>query len=143
MASFAELSAAAPDLAAALQRRFDAVGLAFLATLRRDGSPRITGIETTGMMPRSRKAEDLLRDPRCALHVASTDKNVKEGDAKLAGRALEVTDAEVKARFPAPPGEFHLFRLDITEASFLQPAGDHLAIDVWTEAGGLRRVDRY
>ena len=66
-----------------------------LATLRRDGSPRISGIEVTfadgqlwlGMMPDSRKALDLQRDPRFALHSAPLDADLKDGDAKISGRA--------------------------------------------------------
>jgi hypothetical protein len=160
MASWSDVAAAAPDLAEKVQARFEATGLAFLATLRRDGSPRITGIEPgfwdgdlwLGMMDGSLKALDLRRDPRLALHAATVDKEVKEGDAKIAGRAVEVGDDE-KVRFlagtaadgaePPPPGPMHLFRVDVTEASFLVPAGDHLAIEIWTERAGARTVDRY
>ena len=161
MATWSDVTAAAPDLADKVKARFEATGLAFLATLRRDGSPRITGVEPAfwdgevwlGMMERSLKALDLRRDPRLALHAATADKDVKEGDAKLAGRADEIVDDAGKTRFldafreatesPDPPGGFHLFRVDVAEASFLRPAGDHLAIDVWTEDGGARTVARY
>lgn len=161
MATWTDLTAAAPELADRVRARFEATGLAVLATLRRDGSPRLTGIEVTfrdgdlwlGMMDGSLKALDLRRDPRLALHAATADKDVKEGDAKLAGRAVEVVDGAGKTRFldafreatenPEPPGGFHLFRVEVTEASFLRPAGDHLAIDVWTEDGGARTVARY
>ena len=98
MVCWSDVVIAAPELAAAVQARFDAHGLGLLATLRRDGSPRISGIEPLfalgevwlGMMPESRKALDLLRDPRFALHNATVDKAVTEGDAKLAGRAIPV-----------------------------------------------------
>ncbi len=159
MGSWADFQAAAPELAEAVRGRFEAVGLAFLATLRADGSPRITGIETNfrgddlllGMMDPSLKALDLRRDPRLAMHAASTDKAVQEGDAKIASRAVEILDDAEKAAFGGAveeatgqdPGTFALFRVEVSEASFLKPAGDHLEIDIWTEAGGLRRVDRY
>lgn len=160
MATWSDVTAAAPDLADKVKARFEATGLAFLATLRRDGSPRITGVEPAfwdgdvwlGMMDRSLKALDLQRDPRLALHAATADKDVKEGDAKLAGRAVEVDDAG-KARFldafreegtePPPPGGFSLFRVEVAEVSFLRPAGDHLSIEIWTEGGGARTVARY
>lgn len=91
MATWAEFEAEASELAAKLRARVEASGLAFLATLRREGSPRISGVEPSialgelwiGMMPDSLKGVDLQRDPRLALHSASIDKEMKEGDAKL------------------------------------------------------------
>ncbi|MFN2606950.1 MAG: pyridoxamine 5'-phosphate oxidase family protein [Acidimicrobiales bacterium] len=161
MPSWTDVTVAAPDLAAVVQRRFEAHGLALLATVRRDGSPRISGLEPLfalgelwlGMMPGSRKAADLLRDPRFALHSATTDKAVTQGDAKLAGRALVVDDDESFARFveafdrqtgaPPPPGSFNLFRADVTELSSVLPAGDHLNIDVWRHGRPPTRIERY
>jgi len=161
MTTWNDAIAAAPDLTTAVQARFEATGLGFLATLRRDGAPRISGIEPSfwagdvwlGMMHGSRKAHDLLRDPRCAVHSASVDKDVKEGDARISGRAVEIVDDEVKRAMgqafsedtgfdPNEHGPFHLFRIDIDEVFLLRPAGDHLDLDWWTPAGGLRHVDR-
>src|SRR5438105_6347285 len=107
MPSWSEVVSAAPELAATVQARFDAYGLALLATLRRDGSPRISGIEPLfalgelwlGMMQDSRKAADLLRDPRFALHSATTDKQVTAGDAKISGRAVIVDEDATIAGF--------------------------------------------
>lgn len=154
-----EVAAAAPELAAKVQARFEAHGLALLATLRKDGAPRLSAIETLfgegelwfGMMPKSLKAADLLRDPRLALHNATTDKMVKKGDAKLSGVALHVEDEDTFERYRRASGgtdvhafgTFHLFRVDVKEMSFLAPAGDHLDIEWWTEVGGYRHVDRY
>jgi hypothetical protein len=159
MATWGELQSAAPELAAKVQARFERDVVALLATVRRDGGPRISGIETSfagdelwlGMMPGSLKAKDLLRDPRCALHCATVDKNVTVGDSKIAGVARHVEDdatlaayrRAVGAEAAPPPGPFHLFRIDVTEMSHLAPAGDHLDIEVWTEAGGYRKVERY
>ena len=64
------MTKAAPELAAAVQRCFDAHIHKTLATLRTDGSPRVSGQEMSfrdgnvwlGMMPDSRKARDLQRD---------------------------------------------------------------------------------
>lgn len=150
---------AVPELAAKVRRRFEAHGLAFLATIRKDGSPRVSGIETLfgegelwlGSMPGSWKAKDLLRDPRFALHSASTDKNVSDGDAKLSGVAVHVEDEETFERYRKASGGamdlalggFHLFRVDVKEMSHLAPAGDHLDIEWWSESGGYRQKDRY
>lgn len=154
-----EVTEAVPELAGKIRARFEAHGLAFLATVRKDGSPRISAIETLfgenelwlGSMPESLKASDLLRDPRFALHAASTDKMVKKGDAKLAGVAVHVEDEETFERYRKASGGamglslggFHLFRVDVKEMSHLAPAGDHLDIEWWTESGGYRQRDRY
>jgi hypothetical protein len=151
--------AVAPEVADAVRARFEAHGLALMATLRRDGSPRISAIEVffgggelwLGMMGGSLKARDLQRDGRIALHSATVDKQVSGGDAKVAGRAIEVTDPSGLAVFTAtvnkamgndPPEPFHAFRLDVQEASFLRPAGDHLDIDVWREGSPPVRIAR-
>jgi hypothetical protein len=150
----------APELAGLVRSRFEATGLGFLATLRADGSPRISGIEPLvgphdvwlGMMPRSLKALDLRRDPRCSLHAASIDKAVTDGDARISGRAIEHLSEEAlaagrqafaEATGQAPPsGPMHVFSVDITEVMFLQPAHDHLVIRSWTPTRGERRVER-
>jgi hypothetical protein len=142
------------------QERIEATGLGFLATLRRDGSPRISGVEPSffdgelllGMMEGSLKARDLQRDPRCSLHNASVDKNVADGDVKISGRAIEITDEEAKASFlrsfaeangyGPEPGPFHLFRIDVTEIATVRPGGDHLVIESWTEGTGVKRIER-
>jgi hypothetical protein len=96
-----------PELAGAVREIFDAHRHKTLATLRADGAPRISGQEVgfvdgelwLGMMPGSRKAVDLQRDPRFALHSASVDPPAGDpaawrGDAKLSGLAVQITDAE-------------------------------------------------
>ena len=106
MATWDEVVAEAPELAEAVRARLDAGVHKTLATLRADGSPRISGTEVTfvdgdlwfGSMWQSRKALDLQRDPRFALHSASADPPEWTGDAKLSGRREEVTDP---ARFEA------------------------------------------
>jgi hypothetical protein len=104
------------------------------------------------MMLESRKAKDLLRDPRFALHSATVDKQVAQGDAKVGGRLIEVTDEEVFVSFrqafeqhagsPPPSGPFHLFKADVKELSILMPSGDHLDIDWWREGAPPQRIER-
>jgi hypothetical protein len=160
MPSWIDVTRAAPDLAPAVQQRFDAHGVALLATIRRDGSPRIAGLEPFfadgqlwfGMMPGSRKSVDLRHDARFALHSTIADKNVVDGDARISGRAVMVHDDETKAAFAASfeaangyspgAGPFDLFRADVGEIMFLKPDGDHLAITWWTEEHGVRTVER-
>ena len=105
------------------------------------------------MMPGSRKGADLRRDPRLALHTSSPDPPRTSagwvGDAKLDGRAIEVTDPGEIARFVAaqeqmPPGAFDLFRVEIERVVTVRigdPA-DHLVIQSWTPKHGLRQTER-
>jgi hypothetical protein len=155
MPSWSDFQAAAPELAETVRRLLDAHTHKTLATVRRDGSPRISGTETTfveddlwiGSMWQARKARDLQRDPRFALHSGSDDPPSWKGDAKLAGVAEEITDPErVKAinGAQAPPGPSHLFRLDLREVSTvgLNEAGNAIVIHVWTPERGVRTIER-
>ena len=144
MATWSEFEAAAPELAARVRALFDAHGHKTMATLRRDGSPRISGTETQfedgelwiGSMPNALKARDLQRDPRFALHSASEDPDVWTGDAKVAGVAEEVESTH-------GPGSYR-FRLDLREASTVELDDErkHLVITVWTPEDGVRTMKR-
>ncbi len=155
---WADFEAAAPAMAAFVRERLEARRHRLLATLRADGSPRISGIEVTldrgelwvGGLPGSRKFADLRRDPRLALHSGSDDPPGWRGDARLSGRAAFVDDEDTKAAFleaagGAPPGPFELFRLEIAEVSTVREAetGDHLVIEVWRPGEATRRIERY
>ena len=137
MASWHEVGAEAPELAARARELFDANKHKTLATLRRDGSPRISGIEIGfedgelwfGSMWRAVKALDLQRDPRFAIHSASDGAHFK-ADAKVAGRAEEVSS----------DGSSHLFRADVTELVVISLGGDppdHLVIESWHAGRGV------
>lgn len=160
MTSWTDVTAVAPDLADDVRARFEAHGLGLLATLRADGSPRISGVEPwfahdqlwLGMMPDSLKARDLQRDPRLELHSATVDKQVTDGDARIGGRAVEVLDPdrqrlamgafEEVSGYPPPPGPFHLFEVDVRALVLTRPAGDHLLICTWDPQRGERRIER-
>lgn len=151
MASWAEFSAAEPDMARRVEARFGIRKHKTLATLRKDGSPRISGIETEfeddeiylGMMPGSRKLHDLRRDPRLALHSPTDDPPPDDasgwgGEAKITGRAVDVT----------PPASNEMdagrFRVDISEVvlTYLNDAGNRLVIESWHPGRGRQRSDR-
>lgn len=157
MARWVEFEQEAPELAAAVRRLLEAHKHKTIATLRRDGAPRISGTEADfrdgdlwlGSMWMARKALDLRRDPRFALHSASDDPPEDDpsswpGDAKLSGRAIEVTDPAQVAAVQGGEERAHLFRLDIEEVVWTRvgtPA-DHLDIDLWRPGAGVRRFRR-
>jgi hypothetical protein len=155
MPTWSAFEAAAPELAQQVRARFDAHTHKTLATVRSDGSPRISGTETQiidgelwiGSMWQARKAHDLQRDPRFALHSGSDDPPDWIGDAKVAGIAEEITDPERVGEIngdKAPPGPSHLFRLDLHEVSTvgLDESRKALVVEVWTPEHGVRTIKR-
>ena len=153
--SWADFASEAADLAAAVHARLTATLHSILGTLRADGAPRLTGLEVhfgegelwLAMMPDSRKADDLRRDPRFALHSAP-DVELVDGDAKVGGRAVLVTDEPTIARFVGrlpmelPSSGMALFRADLTDASLARVEGDHMVIDIWRDGEEPRQVFR-
>jgi Pyridoxamine 5'-phosphate oxidase len=158
VASWGEIERRHPEFCVAVRGLLDARVHKTLATLRRDGAPRISGTEAWfadgelwfGSMWKARKALDLRRDSRFALHGGSVDPPDWTGDAKVSGRAVEILD-QAEARLvldakggPVPDGPVHLFRADLTDIVLtrLGDPADHLLIEFWTEAGGLQRLAR-
>ena len=150
MVAWKDLERAEPEFAARARRLFDAGRHKTIATLRADGSPRISGIEcefaggelTFGSMPGARKGADLRRDPRFALHgPAFHPQEGKEaewpGEAKIAGRAVHAGPIT-----EGPDGD--LFRADISEVALtrLNPEATLMVIEWWTPHRGLRTVER-
>jgi hypothetical protein len=150
MTTWHEVELAEPAFAERVRTLFDAHRHKTIATLRADGSPRISGIEaqfedgelTFGSMPHARKGADLQRDPRFALHSATVDpvegaEAQWPGEAKIAGRAIP--DGPLAT---GPEGE--RFRADITEVvhTHLNEAATLLVVEWWTPSKGLQRVER-
>jgi hypothetical protein len=155
MATWGEFEAAQPELAAHVRRLFDAGRHKTIATLRADGSPRISGIECEfvdgelrfGSMTGSRKGADLERDPRFALHgptfhPVEGKESEWPGEAKIAGRATPAGPVSTEEGDGQPDGQ--MFVADITEivVTGLNPEGTMLVVESWTPAHGLRRVER-
>jgi hypothetical protein len=102
-----------------------------------------------GMMWRSHKARDLLRDPRITVHSVPSDKDNPGGDVKLYGLAVDERDPEVRdayraailARIDWAPDEphFHLFSLDVRGAGFIRFGDSRIAM-AWDVDGGFRDV---
>jgi hypothetical protein len=138
--SFAAFADPAPELAAAVRERLAAHTHHTIATLRRDGAPRLCGTEVqleddgelyVGVMPGARRSGDLRRDPRYALHSHSEDPPAWPGDAKVAGVAVEVDHPE-----------YDRFRLEVREASHVHVEGDLLVVRWWTPEAGVRELRR-
>ena len=98
---------ACPEIASLAEERFRTDELVMLGTLRADGSPRISPCELDvaeghlffGMMWRSKKALDLLRDPRCVVHSVTCDRMGIDGDLKLYGRMIDVHEPALRLAY--------------------------------------------
>jgi hypothetical protein len=147
MPSWADFEAAAPEFASRVRALLSSRKHLTMATLRRDGSPRISGTEVKfvdgqleiGSMPNAVKALDLRHDPRVAIHGPTEDPPAEraagwKGEAKVAGTAREV----------ASGSEAHRFLIDVQEAviTHLNDGGDRLVVESWNAARGYHSFDR-
>jgi hypothetical protein len=140
-----ELVERQPRLAATAHARLVEPGVVLVATLRRDGSPRLSPIEPfvldgdlmLSMLWQSFKARDLLRDPRLLVHSIVTGRDGADGELKLRGTACDERDLDLQRRYAEAvsaalgwrpePGRFHLFSVDISDVTFIrydEPTGD-------------------
>ena len=158
MVDWGEFAREAPGIAEVFVRRHKATGnLCFLATLRSDGSPRISPMEPRILegrlilvgMPNTTKFRDLARDPRFSLHTATVDTHLADGDAKVWGEARNVQDLELHARFAddlfAESGfdlrgqKFDPFYVaDLAGASSVEFRDGQLTITIWKPGEGER-----
>ena len=135
---------------------FDAGRHKTIATLRADGSPRISGIECEftdgdlrfGSMTGARKGADLARDPRFALHGPTFHpEEGKEsdwpGEAKIAGRIVRAGPAVADEASEQPP-DGEMFVADITEVVItgLDAEASRLVVEWWTPERGRQRIER-
>lgn len=135
-------------------------GILLLGTIRADGRPRISPCEAyvvdgdllLGMMWQSKKALDLLRDPRITVATVQTDREPKVGDLKLYGSVRDVLEPERRRAYSdalhaainwRPSEPYHLFSFDVEHAGFVS-FGDEKRLMRWSPERGtevLRHPD--
>ncbi len=151
---WADLERHQPRLEEVARRRLLEPGVVLVATVRRDGTPRLSPVEPwlmggelwLSMLWGSLKAHDLQRDPRILVHSIVTGREGGEGELKVRGLAVPEEDAEVQERYAADvtrhlgwspvPGRFHLFRVDLESVAFVRydhPTGDQFTA-IWPPA---------
>ena len=150
MTAWHDVEQAVPEFAQRVRALFDAHRHKTIATLRADGSPRISGIEAAfedgelvfGSMANARKGADLRRDPRFALHSATVDpvegsEAQWPGEAKISGRAIA-------AQSSSEGSDSDSFRADIADVvhTHLNEAATMLVVEWWTPTHGLRKIER-
>jgi len=147
----------APEIARLGSARLNAARVALLGTLRRDGFPRISPIQPyivqgqllIGAMARSRKADDLRRDPRYVLHSAVTGPDSGEGELKLLGigpqAGQDPRSAAAEAWWSAwPPDKAIVFCLRIGQALFVAWDTEHglMTVHRWSPRSGYSQTTR-
>ena len=138
-----------PELARLGQERLDRYGLVMLATLRKNGFPRISPVEPLffnnqlylGMTWKSQKALDLIRDPRCSIHNAVSDRHASDGEFKIYGRAMDITNPNEqqdylramakKINLEFGDQQFHCFVIDINSIAINSLVGQEFKHKVW------------
>ena len=151
VASWKEIQSDSPVFARKIEERFTAGTNKTIATVRKDGSPRISGTElefhegqiTLGMMGKSMKLLDVRRDPRVAIHSPTIEPpkgqpSEHPGDAKIAGLLIEHIAADLG---PEHPGAFEI---DVREVvlTYVDETETHLVIESWDVAHGWRKRTR-
>jgi hypothetical protein len=155
--SWQDLELYAPEIARLGMDRINAAHIALLGTLRRDGSPRISPIEPyfargqllVGAMAWSRKAADLLRDPRFVLNSAVSGPDSGEGELKLHGSAVEASEDLRRAADDAwwsawAPEKAIVYSLHIEQATFIEWDIEHglMIVRRWSPEGGYSQTSR-
>ena len=131
MASWQEFAAAAPNLAAFGSQRLER-RVAYLATTRADGAPRVHPVSPfivqghlfVYMEPTSPKGHDLQRDDRYALHCSVEDTSGGAGEFIISGRAKLIDDPAMravafearKAAGHSPKDRYVVFELSVESA---------------------------
>jgi hypothetical protein len=128
--SWKDLEDAQPDLAAFGAERFRRFEVAYLGTIRKDGSPRVrpvTPIVGQGhlflfMEPTSPKVQDLRRDGRYSLHCSVSNSSGESGEFFIAGHAGFIEDPATRDLAAAlstyaPADRYVLFELHVESAS--------------------------
>jgi hypothetical protein len=149
-----QFEADVPSMAATARSLIEQTGVAVIGTVRADGSPRINSCEPgfidgelyLGMMWGSRKALDLLRDPRIVVRNTVCTSTGDEAEVTLRGRAIEIPEPTLRRRFVEAMSEratwrepFHLFALDIEAAALVQYGSGMQTTHLWPQGTEVSR----
>jgi len=148
---WSDIGSTQPRLGRLAQERLIDPGVVLVVTIRHDGTPRLSPVEPyvmdgelwLSMMLQSTKAQDLLRDPRILVHSVITSRDGAEGELKIRGTARAENDPAVQLRYAdavaarlgwdPQPGRFHLFAVDIGQATFIayDPGSGDQHVAMW------------
>lgn len=150
MAQWAHIEAEIPDMATRIRARFEGHPHHVLATIRRDGAPRVSGINIFfndgcmwfGSMREALKASDVGRDPRVTIHSAPLSEQLDGGDAVVSGRARAIDASVVCGWRPESPADGLFFEVDIERLHLVEVVDEQLVVSMWDTSHGLRIVKK-
>ena len=150
MLNWSDFSRQHHDFSARVARCFTRTPHHVLATVRPDGSPRVSGINIFfngddmwfGAMSDSQKVRDLDNDPRCAVHSAPLSETLDGGDGRVSGLAVPLSYADVARWNPDTPEDGRYFALRVSRVSLVTVVGKKLVVEMWDTTHGLRIVER-
>jgi hypothetical protein len=151
---WSEIERHQPGLAALGRQRLLDPGVVLVATIRRDGTPRLSPVEPfvmdgalwLSMMWQSAKATDLLRDARVLVHSVITNRDGSEGEFKIRGTVRAENDTAVQHRYAqavaqslgwdVQVGRVHLFEVNAEHLTYIRydPVTDHQHVAMWPPA---------
>jgi hypothetical protein len=113
VANWAQFETEEPEMAALTRRLLENYRVAYIATVRPDGGPRIHPLTPVvlgdrlilGLMPATPKARDLRRDPRCSLHTLP---GPHDAEICMAGRVERLSAAVVQDLVDTAPPHVRL-----------------------------------
>ena len=154
--TWADFERSEPRLASSVRDRFESYRHGVMGTLRRDGAPRLSGMETPirdgqlwlAMETVSRMAQDLGRDPRFSIHSHPDEEELSQGDARIEGRAVPSLDSEMALfvkghRFPIKDtSAMALFTTRITRVVMVRVEDRSLLVASWTPDRGMSATRR-
>jgi hypothetical protein len=134
-------------MAAVWKEQFERTGgVMLIGTIRSDGSPRISNVDPCilagelylGMMWHSRKAVDLLRDPRILVRNPICSSTGEEVELSIRGRAIEIRASEARKRYVSKRTiweglRFHLFSVDIESVALVKYGGGEQSVKLWPQ----------
>jgi hypothetical protein len=137
----------APEMAAVWKEQFErSGGVMLVGTIRSDGTPRISNVDPSilageiylGMMWHSRKAVDLLRDPRILVRNPICSSTGEEVELSVRGRAIEIHDPQARRRYVSERTvwkevRFHLFSVDIESVALIKYGGGEQSVKLWPQ----------
>jgi hypothetical protein len=156
---WADLEAAAPELARRGRELIERSRFLLVGTIRRDGTPRISAVEARivegqlamAMIPGTLKVRDLLRDPRLTANAPVVHPGDPNAEFKLRGRAVSVADPSLRDAIATsiedtggwrPPRDWNFFVVDLDGAAFMGWRGGVMNMLRWTRQDGLTRAER-
>ncbi len=159
MAGWADFEAEAPELAAKARELIENFGYMLAGTIRRDGTPRISPVEThfvdghlvVAMEVGTHKARDVLRDPRLVLNAPISDPEDPGAEFKLRGRAVPVAAGPLRAAVAEtfervsgwrPPPGWHVFSIDPEDAAYIAWHEGEMTMERWRRGRGVEHVER-